>query len=123
MKSVLIFAALCLSLAASVTLAKPPQKVNFSGAWTISWNESATNINPIKLTHRGAASFTGTYISDDKTACPVTGKMISPTSVTLTIACLGWEATVDGSVINSKLISGNYKAYGTSTGTFTMSRK
>jgi len=123
MKSSLVFTALCLSLAASVSLAKSPPQVNFSGAWTISWNNSATNINLIKLTHRGAASFTGTYISDDKTACPVTGKMISSTSVTLTIACIGWEAKVDGLVENSKLISGNYRAYKTATGTFRMSRK
>lgn len=123
MKSALVFAALCMSLPASVSLAKSPQQVNITGAWTISWNHSPTNINLIKLTHRGAASFTGTYISDDKTACPITGKMISPASVTLTIACLGWEAKVDGVVESSKLISGKYRAYETSTGTFTMSRK
>lgn len=122
MKPVLAFAALYLSLAASVSLAKSPQQVNFTGAWTISWNNSATNINLIKLTHRGAASFTGTYISDDKTACPVTGKRLSPTTVTLTIACIGWEAKVDGLVENSKTISGRYKAYETASGTFTMSR-
>ena len=123
MKSVLVFAAMCTSIAVSSSPAKSPQPVNLAGAWTISWNSSATNINPIKLTHRGSVSFTGTYISDDKTACPVTGKMISSTSVTLTIACIGWEAKVDGLVENSKLISGNYRAYKTATGTFTMSRK
>lgn len=122
MKSVPVFAALCISLAASASVAKSPKQVNLTGAWAISWNHSATNINLIKLTHRGAASFTGTYISDDKTACPVTGKMISPTSVTLTIACIGWEAKVDGLIENSKTISGRYKAYETASGTFTMSR-
>jgi len=123
MKSILVVAALCISVAASVSLAKTPKQANLTGAWTISWNNSATNINLVKLTHRGAASFTGTYISDDKTACPITGKMISPTSVTLTIACIGWEATVDGLVDNSQTISGTYRAYKTATGTFTMSRK
>ncbi len=123
MKSVLVSAALCMSLAASVGLAKSPQQVNFTGVWTISWNHSATNTNIVKLTHRGAASFTGTYIDDDRQACPVTGKVISPTTITLTIACIAWESKIDGSVKNSKLISGSYKAYKTSTGTFTMSRK
>lgn len=123
MKSVFVFAALSIPLVASAGPAKSPQQVNFSGAWTISWNSSSTNINQIKLTHRGSSSFTGTYISDDKTACPVTGKMLSPTSVTLTIACIDWDAKVDGLVENPKLISGNYTAYKTATGTFTMSRK
>lgn len=123
MKPVLVFAALCVSVAASSSQAKSSQQMNLTGEWTISWNRSATNINLVKLTHRGAASFTGRYIDDDKQACPVTGKMISPTSVTLTIACIGWEATVDGSIRNPKLISGNYTAYKTSTGTFTMSRQ
>ena len=123
MKSVLVFAALCLSLAASVSPAKSQQPVNFTGAWTIAWNNSATNINLIRLTHRGSSSFTGTYISDDKTACPITGKRLSSTTITLTIACIGWEAKVDGLIENSKLISGSYTAYKTATGTFTMSRK
>lgn len=123
MKSLLVLAVLCIPLVASAGAAKSPQQVNFSGAWTISWNNSSTNINQIKLTHRGVASFTGTYISDDKTICPITGKRLSPTSVTLTIACIDWEAKVDGLVENSKLISGNYTAYKTATGTFTMSRK
>ncbi len=121
MKSVLVFAALF--MAASVSPAKSPQQVNFTGAWTIAWNNSATNINLVKLKHRGAAAFTGTYISDQRGACPITGKMISPASVTLTITCPGWVAKVDGLVENPKLISGKYTAYVTSTGMFTMSRK
>lgn len=122
MKSVLVFATLCISLAASVSLAKSPRQVNFTGAWTISWNHSATNINHVTL-RQGAGVFTGTYINDKKEKCPIVGRMSSPAAVTLTIVCPGWNIKADGVVENSKLVSGSYIAYETSSGTFTMSRK
>lgn len=122
MKSVLVIAALYISLAASLSLAKSPQQVNFTGAWTFAWNHSYKNINHASLTQEGGA-FTGTYINDKKEKCPIVGRMSSPTAVTLTIVCPGWNLKADGVVENSQLVSGSYKAYETSVGTFTMSRK
>lgn len=120
MRLVWITATLCLSIAATAGLAQPP--MDLAGSWMFTWDNDPKNANPGDL-KPGPGTFTGTYINDSKDKCPLVGRLRSPTTVTITIVCPAWEIRAEGSITNSQLVVGSYVAYGSSKGTFRMSRK
>ncbi|MGH8106237.1 MAG: hypothetical protein ACREO1_04925 [Arenimonas sp.] len=122
MRLVLIPLALGLSLAASASPSHTADQTGFTGAWTFTWENDPNNTNHADL-EQGTGTFTGTYINDAKEKCPLVGRMSSPTTVSLTIVCPDWEIKADGSITNSRLLGGSYRAYGSTSGIFTMLRK
>ena len=122
LRLVQLAATLCISSVATASLAQPPRQMDFGGSWTFTWDNNPRNMNLGDL-KQGTGTFTGTYVNDAKDKCPLVGRMSSPTAVTLTIVCPLWEIRADGSITNSQLVVGSYVAYGSSRGTFQMSRK
>ena len=122
MRLVLFAGMLCFCLAVTKGLAQAPQQMSLEGSWTFIWDNNSKNTNAGNL-KQGAGTFTGTYINDAKENCPLVGRMTSPTAITIAIVCPRWEIRADGSITNSQLVVGNYVAYGSSKGTFQMSRK
>ena len=108
-----------LALYASLAYGQQP---DLTGSWTFTWDGDAKNANPADL-KQGAGTFSGIYVNDAKDKCPIAGRMASPTAIALTIACPKWEIRAEGSIRNANSVSGNYVAYGSSKGTFQMSRK
>ena len=122
MRLVLFAGMLCFCLAVTKSLAQAPQQTSLEGSWTFIWDNDSKNTNTGDL-KQGAGTFTGTYINDAKDKCPLVGRMTSPTAITITIVCPRWEIRTAGSITNSQLVVGNYVAYGSSKGTFQMSRR
>lgn len=112
---------LCFCLAGQ-GLAQAPQRMSLEGSWTFIWDNDAKNTNTSAL-KQGAGTFTGTYVNDAKDQCPVAGRMTSASAIALTIVCPKWEIRAEGSITNAQLVVGNYVAYGSSKGTFRMSRQ
>jgi hypothetical protein len=121
MRLVTLGLASCIAVAGTAS-AQSPQRLDVSGSWAFTWDNNAANTNVADLT-QGAGTFTGTYVNDNKEKCPLAGRMSSPTAVSLTIVCPRWEIKADGSITDERTVAGSYTAYGTSKGTFRMSRK
>jgi hypothetical protein len=107
------------SLCACLAYAQQP---DLTGSWTFTWDGDPKNANPADL-KQGAGTLSGTYVNDAKDKCPIAGRMTSPTGIALTIACPKWEIRAEGSIKGVNAVAGNYAAYGSSKGTFQMSRK
>ena len=123
MRLLWIATTLCSSLLfASVTVAQPPQQIDFAGSWTFMWDNNLKNTNVADLKAE-AGIISGTYMNDAKDKCLIVGRFTSSTNVALTITCPKWDIKCDGSVKNSQLVVGRYVAYGSTAGGFQMSRK
>jgi hypothetical protein len=103
----------------SSAMAESPAPVDLTGSWTFTWGDDSANTNPVTLKH-AAGTITGTYTNDSKEICPVVGRLTS-TGVLLVVMCPGWDIKCDGSIAGT-MISGQYLAYGDSSGTFKMSK-
>jgi hypothetical protein len=112
---------LCAFLAA--TSSALAQEVDLTGPWTFVWGNDSKNTNTAALKHE-RGTITGTYLNDAKESCRVVGRLTSSgTGVYLTITCPRWDIKCDGSIQSPHLITGQYVAYGTASGTFQMTRK
>jgi hypothetical protein len=119
MSGVALFTFLVVNSAA--TAAKPP--IDLTGPWSFTWDNDSRNVNDAVLKHE-AGVITGTYLNDAKEKCAVAGRMNSSgTGVTLFIVCPKWDIECDGSMDSLGSVTGKYVAYGSSNGSFQMSKK
>jgi hypothetical protein len=93
-----------------------------AGNWTIFFDNNTQNA--IFLTASGDA-FSGTYISDNKTACAATGAFaVANDMVTLQISCSTMAFTMEGPVSNGgRAIVGRYTVNGGQSGAFRMAKQ
>lgn len=113
-------ASIAVSPATPAPTAVSPTPVDLTGSWTFTWDNDSANTNPVTLKHE-AGTITGNYINDSKEKCPVVGRLTSAASVLLIVMCPDWDIKAEGSIAGVA-ISGQYMAYGDSTGTFKLSK-
>lgn len=96
---------------------------DFSGKWVVRWLSNDTQ-NSMSLTQANG-KFTGTYTSDNKDLCSVSGEFApSNSGITLVILCPKWDIQLDGfPTLDGKMIVGKYLAYGSATGGFIMTKE
>jgi hypothetical protein len=113
---------LCVFLAVRLAAEDKKPPVDLTGSWSFVWDANPANANTAVLKHE-AGIISGTYFNDSKEKCAVAGRLASSGNVLLTIVCSGWEIQCDGVLDGSKSAAGKYIAYGSSDGTFQMTRK
>jgi hypothetical protein len=101
--------------------AESPVPVDLTGSWTFTWDNDSANNNAVTLKH-AAGTITGTYINDSRENCPVVGRLTSATAVLLIVMCPGWDIKSEGTIDSPSAVSGQYFAYGDSTGAFKLSK-
>jgi hypothetical protein len=85
------------------------------------WDGNPANANAAVLKQQ-AGVISGVYINDSKEKCAVAGRLGPSGGVLLTIVCSKWDIRCDGSIDGPKSAAGKYSAYGSSEGSFRMSR-
>jgi hypothetical protein len=95
---------------------------DLAGRWTVAWPNNSKNT--MSLTSKNGR-FSGSYESDDKESCSVTGNFqISNRHLAFQIVCPKWDIRMQGiAAQNGKTISGSYQAYIDGAGQFTMARQ
>jgi hypothetical protein len=105
----------------ALVLAATAQTTDLSGNWKITWL-SGGKPNNVTLTDDAKRGLTGDYTADNGEDCPVSGfkSRKGGGKVYLRVACQKWDIDLEGVIADSLTITGDYKAFGTSTGKFKM---
>jgi len=109
-----------LALVPVAALALEPK--DLAGLWIAKWPNNTQN--SILLGY-GDGRLSGTYLSDEKFACPVAGSLGRANNrIELNVRCPSWSIQMQGIVSGDGLtINGSYKAYMDAAGDFVMQKR